>query len=1192
MSNLIQKFSTLFKSPPPFEEPSLSSNPQQAFSADDQNRLKILFDTLDSGNSVRISHRDIENTLLLRNIKLADKSSYQKFYDHDLDSLKSFTFNEFLCFLSDLNFSRSDIWKLTCFNISLADFPVQTKDPKSLQAKKDDRIITSPEISTEKQNSLHDAFQQFDKRRTGKLEVQDIKELAASKGIQIREDDIQTMFEELDLNDNKTITFDSLLSSQRTKKGTLAMHNLLVIAKRASVNQDYASQIINLQDYSNATHLSKQDLLDLFQDFDLLDVDGSTVIKKDLLTEYETKLKARFSPEETDAYKLILGLPSSQVNFNQFISLFQNNIIPSRSFFTISKKFNNCWISQNNSKTSSQTNILLDEEKSPLYSTNESFQSSLAGKFSSLDQISNVSKIPGSLRSVSDPDLNQSDRIANKIEQVEKPGSLQDEIDLKSPSTGAGTNVGTTKIPSVQLDDHQSQKPGNGLRVESRLLSNDDFLESGQDKSSTPSSNLPYSLGSLGDVEGETEKSGGQEQKWSREILTIQKHNSILEDENERLKIENEKLKEDFDAKESELIISKEQQTTRIAQLEDELTMQDNLVSRIKKEEEYAKEKLIEANEEIADLRIKIDQTTVKFKKAGQETSQMKKKVAEKVKEVLMQKEKIDANERLLNDKTREVEAMIRRKVADEKVYNDNIAKMKGKLNYLTQKFTEYLTQNTNLQSELHQRNSAIKKMEAAFKDHMERTEDQKSQLDLKIAELEKQILQTRSKSPEIRSFPFSPSDSHQKLFERLQETLKVNSHLNQKCEEMKRESALMKDELKAKLAQREKNEDFAQTLAEQSSMVDSLTGNLETCKLNKDIARSLIESLRIQLEESKAEKTQLESKVQKMGDDLGAINMENIDLMSQVKEYKIELNYLHECLNESLCNSTIGSNDLMVNQNHERVEDLIKNQLKTIEPSKELTVMSNHDIKENIEILQHYIELLKQWEEQSRSLEESVMKINDKIQTLEGIETSKILKEEEAKKTLFDVYKKVVENKQLEANNLRRRLKEKTGIVTANIRMLSKLEATFSVKLQELSEETASKEKLIVQNNRLTQTLLEKNLEIERLRKELTESRSIYSTPKSTADPNKVTSSAFASSHKMYYSSIGKSERSSSKSNHQSVEKNRIEGSPTREKHDKKAAIMAKKLAGLEDKMNKFEKGPNEDSEYKNNQENIPNNI
>ncbi|RZK16454.1 MAG: hypothetical protein EOO43_14470, partial [Flavobacterium sp.] len=229
------------------------------------------------------------------------------------------------------------------------------------------------------------------------------------------------------------------------------------------------------------------------------------------------------------------------------------------------------------------------------------------------------------------------------------------------------------------------------LRVESRLLSNDELQDSGLEKSSTPSSNLPYSLGSLNDVEGEIEKSG-QEQKLTRELLTIQKNNSMLLDENEKLRTENDKLREDIDAKDLEIINSKEQQSTKIAELEDELVMQDNLVNRIKKEEQYVKDKLSEVNDEIIELRHKNDETTVKFKKVGQETSQMKKKIAEKVKEVLMQKEKLDAAERLLNDKSREVEAMVRRKVADEKVYNDNVTKMKGKLGYLTQKFTEYLT--------------------------------------------------------------------------------------------------------------------------------------------------------------------------------------------------------------------------------------------------------------------------------------------------------------------------------------------------------------------------------------------------------------------------------------------------------------------------------------------------------------------
>jgi len=782
------------------------------------------------------------------------------------------------------------------------------------------------------------------------------------------------------------------------------------------------------------------------------------------------------------------------------------------------------------------------------------------------------------------------------MEQIEKPGSLLDELDLKSPSNPPFMTA-EQKIPAQSIHpDDQGTNVRVDLRVGSRLSSNDDFAE----KSSTTSPNLPCSLGSLGDMEGEA----GQDSKASiKELMTIQRANSMLMDENEKLKVENIKLKEEVDARETELVFSKEQQKTRIAELEDELAMQDNLVNRTKKEEQHAKEKLTEANDEILDLRQKVEETTTKVKKAGQETAQMKKRVAEKVKEVLMQKEKLDAAERLLNDKSREVEAMVRRKAADEKVYNDNITKMKGKLGYLTQKFTEYLTQNTNLQSELHQRNSAIKKMEAAFKDHMQRTENQKSELDFKILELEKQ-LQARSKSPEVQGFPLSPTASHQKLFEKLNETLQVNAHLNRKCEEMKKESALLKEELRAKLVQAGKPDDFAQTLAEQSNKVDSLTNIISDCQINKDIAKSLIESLKIQLEESKAEKAQLESKVQKMGDELGAINMENIDLLNQVKEYKIELNYLHQCLNESLCHNANGSSDSMVNMSKtEKTEDLLKNQIKTFEPSKELTVMNNHEIKENLQALQLYIDNLKAWEEQTKALDEATVEINNKIHTLENIDANQILEKEEAKKTLFEVYKKVIENKQLEASNLRRRVKEKASLIGANIRMLSKLEASFSVKLEELIEETAAKEKLMVQNNRLTQTIMEKNFEIERLRKEITDFKSSFSTPKSTTD-HKMASSASASSHKMLYSSMGKSSRYNSHSVEKNEESPIVLAEKTKEKYEKMAAIMTKKLAGLEEKMKKLEKSPNKNSRSpgsKNHhhqqqdfldQENIPENL
>ncbi len=343
MSNLIQKFSTLFKSPPPFEGHSLNLNSQQLFSVEDQIRLKMLFDALDRNNSARISHTDIENALLFQNIKFYDKRSYRKFYDHDLASSKTFTFNEFLALLSELHLSSTDLSKLTNFDTSL----LFLKGSKGFRIKKEENISPFPEISIEKRENLNEAINKLDSKRKGKLEFQDISDFVRSNIIPIKQGDLNAIFEELDLQDNKNITLDSVILSRRTKKGTLYAHNLLVLANRGSVSQDYASQLISLQDYSHAKQISTDDLLDLFQDFDLLDVDGYTVIKKDLLMEFEPKLKGKLSTQEAEAYRALLSLSSSQINFNQFVSLFQNFFIT----FGFAKKFYSLYISSQNKPT-------------------------------------------------------------------------------------------------------------------------------------------------------------------------------------------------------------------------------------------------------------------------------------------------------------------------------------------------------------------------------------------------------------------------------------------------------------------------------------------------------------------------------------------------------------------------------------------------------------------------------------------------------------------------------------------------------------------------------------------------------------------------------------------------------------------------------------------------------------------------
>ena len=61
----------------------------------------------------------------------------------------------------------------------------------------------------------------------------------------------------------------------------------------------------------------------------------------------------------------------------------------------------------------------------------------------------------------------------------------------------------------------------------------------------------------------------------------------------------------------------------------------------------------------------------------------------------------------------------------------------------------------------------------------------------------------------------------------------------------------------------------------------------------------------------------------------------------------------------------------------------------------KRLNYKYSKNLTIKIEIVRHYIESLKQWVEQAKSLEESVMQINEKIQTLENIDSNKIFKEE-----------------------------------------------------------------------------------------------------------------------------------------------------------------------------------------------------
>lgn len=561
-------------------------------------------------------------------------------------------------------------------------------------------------------------------------------------------------------------------------------------------------------------------------------------------------------------------------------------------------------------------------------------------------------------------------------------------------------------------------------------------------------------------------------------------YDKLMSNQQEILKLENGKLKQSLQEKDTEIAILKESHSVTKTELEDDIVVKTSMISRISKEQEAIKAHLELAKEEIEQLKIKMNDSAIKLKKANDETSTMKKRLATKVKEALIQKERFDAIEKQYNDKSREVDTMIKKKESDDKAYQENMTGMKGKLNYLTQKFTEYLTQNTSLQSELQEKTTAVKKIDTAFKDHIKKADDQKQKLDLRICELEQQIktsssaCQTVEKETETDT-PYSLDMTRRQMEEQLVDMKNQNQNLKDTFCDFQKEAERLQKELLGKNNELFKMKDsHAQDMKDIQS--ERKRSNMMTLK-NDGIAKTLIESLHGEIDSLRREKEALESALEVARAEIENINVKNSDLTTKASEYQLEFKYLSECLNESLWRSN-GSNDSVIIFGHERNEELPDLENQEAERNLRTCDISPKDPRKSLKIVQEYVGKLETLEQRTKNLDEEIEMMNQKIETLR----KKNMDEDQAStemKGILDVYKKLIENKQLEIENLKKRVKGKTGLLSANMRLLSKLEALFTQKLNELSEVSQTQDQLVIENKKLHSTIRDQEKEIKRLR-------------------------------------------------------------------------------------------------------------
>lgn len=559
-------------------------------------------------------------------------------------------------------------------------------------------------------------------------------------------------------------------------------------------------------------------------------------------------------------------------------------------------------------------------------------------------------------------------------------------------------------------------------------------------------------------------------------------------EEQELLRLENTKLRQALQEREKEIVALNESHSLTKNELEDDIMMKTNLITRVSKEHEAVKAHLELAKEEIEQLKIKMNDSAMKLKKANDETTTMKKRLATKVKEVLIQKERFDAIEKQYHDKSREVETLVKNKLSDEKTYQDNIAGMKGKLNYLTQKFTEYLTQNTSLQSELQEKTTAVKKIDTAFKDHIKKSDDQKQKLDLRICELEQQVkdastntCQKVEKETET-DIPFSPIVSKRQMELQIADVMSQNQNLKDACCDFQKETQRLQHELVSQYNQMNKLR-----VSHENSMKDIESEKQSQDKIsqtNDGIAKTLIESLYSEIDSLKLEKEILENMLKAAGGEIEEIKQKNSDLTKKANEYQLEFKYLSECLNESLWKSN-GSNDSVIIFGHERNEELAELETPDVERNLKADDISTKDPRKSLKIVQEYVGKLETLEQRTKSLDDEIELMNDKIETLRQRNKDEDQASAETK-GILDVYKKLIENKQLEIENLKKRVKGKTGLLSANMRLLSKLESLFTQKLNELSEVNQTQDQLSIENKKLNSTVKDQIKEIQKLKEQL----------------------------------------------------------------------------------------------------------
>lgn len=538
-----------------------------------------------------------------------------------------------------------------------------------------------------------------------------------------------------------------------------------------------------------------------------------------------------------------------------------------------------------------------------------------------------------------------------------------------------------------------------------------------------------------------------------------------------------------------------------------EINRKVKLIAKLKEEIENKQKSICKSREEIQALESKIVELNTRVQRINHYTTRTKAKLADQAKDLLKQKQVIEDLEKKNASLKLEIDELQQDKSKQEKKSKDTVATLNTRIKFLTEKFTEYLTENTEMQSAVHEHEIALRKKENELKIE----KDNNRLLKNKISLLEQQLAQLRETEKIARQSSRDKTVEENVL--NLEEEAMINYDQNEQSNSLNELLENLKQELiNARNVTSTEDKKLQEKYIQATEEITTLKKLVATSESEIQNLKGIISSLESQLADLKRENSEFSSKVKMFSEENTKITLEKNTILQRLNEYKQELEYVHDMIQQGS-----SPHQLLIEDN------LDVHQLKFIseESLGEVEKKLIQKPKEDLKIVKNYINKLELLESKIADLENQLEEKNSKIAllTLNPQEASL----ETTKKNILELYKKILEAKSIEASELRARIKEKSDIINTNLEIISKLDRALQEKIDELSEITEFKEKVLIENNQLSNLVQIKTYEIEKL---LTENNQIKmelelirrdGSPKKTPS-NPAFSESFASEALKYF--------------------------------------------------------------------------